>query len=410
MRPQLILTTALALISSTALADGYNWSRSNIYSAVKANQSAIEDLDSRVQTNTNDIQSIQTQIQNLPTGGTGTSDPQTQTNTTAINDLNTRVQTNTNSIGSLTSQVQANTSAISNNTAQIQGNTSNINAVSAEAQANTATNAGQATQLQTNTGAIGVLQTDVQSLQVTVDSLSSGQGTTQSDLINLTAQVQTNSNEIANNSARLDALETGGTGGGGGTTPTPSVIDFTPYVTTMTTKDFQIINGGACTTALQQISRTDTATGADIMVSETLTSGTRDCSTYEFGYKLNVNSFSMVSFTNLTLGQSYTFDQPGELLTSTMEPGKSFGFAVLATNNLALATIQKNTLLGVESVTVPFGTFDNCLKMHSQITSSMMNDVEQISWICGNGVGEVRRIYMDKALGQTRTYVLRNAS
>jgi predicted nucleic acid-binding Zn-ribbon protein len=410
MRAQLILTTTLALISSTALADGYNWSRSNIYSAVKANKSAIEDLDSRVQTNTNDIQSLQTQIQNLPSGGgTGTSDPQVQTNTTAISDLNTRVQTNTNSIGSLTSQVQANTTAISNNTAQIQGNTSNINAVSAEAQVNTATNASQATQLQTNTSSIGVLQTDVQSLQGTVDGLSSGLGTAQSDLINLTAQVQTNSNDIANNSARLDALETGGTGGGG-TTPSPSVIDFTPYVTTMTTKDFQIINGGACTTALQQISRTDTANGADITVSETLTSGTRDCSTYEYGYKLDANSLSMVSFTNLTLGQSYTFDQPGELLTSTMEPGKSFGFAVLATTNLALATIQKNTLLGIESVTVPFGTFDNCLKMHSQITSSMMNDVEQISWICGNGVGEVRRIYMDKAIGQTRTYVLRNAS
>jgi hypothetical protein len=387
MRPyKLIMITTMTLLSSVAFADDddkdTNWQRSTIYSAIATNttsiqnnESAIDDLDSRIQTNTNNIQSLHTQLQNLPTGGgTGTADPQTQVNTTAISDLNTRVQTNTNTLGGLTTQVQSNTTAISNNTVQIQANTDSI----------------------------GGMQTSQQNLQFTVDNLITDLGATQTDLINLSTQVQTNS-------SRLDVLENDTTGGGGPTS-SPTTIDFTPYVTTFATKDFQIINGGACTTALQQIARTDTATGADITITETLTSGTRDCSTFVFGYTLTAETFATVSFTNLTLGQSYTFDQPGELLTSSMEPGKAFGFAVLATNNQALATIQKNTLLGIESVTVPFGTFDNCLKMHSQITSSMMNDVEQISWICGNGVGEVRRIYMDRAIGQTRTYVLRNAS
>lgn len=409
MRKQLILITALSLVSAYAFADDNdnNWKYTKVYSKISENESAIDDLDSRVQTNTNGIQSLQTQIQNLPTGGgTGSSasDPQTQVNTTAIGNLDTRVQANTNSIGSLTTQVQSNTTAIGNNSAQIQGNTANINGVSAEAQANTATNASQATQIQANTADIGGLTT----LQGSVDGLSTQVGTIQSDAVNLSAQVQTNSNDIANNSARLDTLEAAGTGGGT-PAPTPAGIDFTPYVTTMTSKEFTIINGGACTIARQQISRTDTASGADIVVDEVLTSGARDCTTYRYGYVMTADAFSQTSYTNLTLGQSYTFEQAGEQLTSTMETGKSFGFATLAASNRALAIIQKNTLLGIESIVIPnMGQYDNCLKMHSQITTTMMNDVEQISWICP-GVGEVQRIVMDKGISQTRTYILTSA-
>jgi len=411
MRKQLTILIMLSLTSAYATADDNNWKYSKVYSKISANESAIDDLDSRVQTNTNGIQSLQTQIQNLPTGGgTGTStpDPQTQVNTTAIGNLDTQVQANTNSVGGLTTQVQSNTTAIGNNSAQIQGNTANINGVSAEVQANTATNASQATQIQANTTDIGGLNANVQTLQGTVGGLSADVGAVQSDATNLSAQVQTNSNGISSNSTRLDTLEAASTGGGT-PTPGPTAIDFTPYVTTMTTKEFTIINGGACTIARQQISRTDTATGADIIVDEVLTSGTRDCTTYRYGYVMTADAFSQTSYTNLTLGQSYTFEQAGEQLTSTMETGKSFGFATLAASNRALAIIQKNTLLGIESIIIPnLGQYDNCLKMHSQLTSTMMNDVEQISWVCP-GVGEVQRIVMDKGISQTRTYILTSA-
>jgi len=407
MRSQLILITCISMISTYAIADGddyKNWSRHSFFSklteiktAIETNASEIDDLDSRVQTNTNSIESLQTQVNNLPTGGgtgTNTPDPQTQVNTTAIGDLNTRVQANTNNIGGLTTQVQSNTNAIGANGVLIQSNT--------------AASVTQATQIQTNSDSIVVLTTDMQSLQSTVASQATDVGTVLTDLDTLSTQVQTNTNGISSNSARLDTLEATGTGGGTTPTPTPTFIDFNPYVTTMTTKEFQVINGGACPIAQQQIARTDTATGATIDVTETLTSGARECTTYQFGYVLNANSLSQTSYVNLTLGQSYTFDQAGEILNSDMEPGKSFGFAVVATNNTTLALIQKNTLLGIESVSVPFGNFDNCLKMHTQITSVMMNDVEQVSWIC-QGVGEVRRIVMDKGINQTRTYNLTNA-
>jgi len=408
MRKQLILITTISLFSAHAIADDddkTNWSRYSIFSkiteakaAIETNASEIDDLDSRVQTNTNGIQSLQTQIDNLPSGGgtgTNTPDPQTQVNTTAIGELDTRVQTNTNGLGALTTQVQSNTTAIGNNSALIQGNT--------------AARAALASQIQANSDNIGVLTTDLQTLQGTVTGQGTQIGTVETDLNNLSAQVQTNANDISANSARLDTLEAAGSGGGTPIpSPTPTVIDFNPYIPIVATKEFQIINGGACTISQQQIARTDTATGADITITETLTSGTRVCTDYSYGYVLTADALSQTSYANITLGQSYVFDQAGEILTSTMQPGSSFGFAALATSNLTLAIIQKNTLLGVESVSVPFGNYDNCLKMHTQITSVMMNDIEQVSWIC-QGVGEVKKIVMDKGINQTRTYRLTNA-
>ncbi len=404
MRKQLILITTISLFSAHAIADDdekTNWSRYSIFSkiteakaAIETNASEIDDLDSRVQTNTNGIQSLQTQIDNLPSGGgtgTNTPDPQTQVNTTAIGELDTRVQSNTNGLGALTTQVQSNTTAIGNNSTLIQGNTT--------------ARAALASQIQANSDSIVGLTTDLQTLQGTVTGQGTQIGTVETDLNNLSTQVQTNANGISANSARLDTLEAAGSGGG---TPTPTFIDFNLYIPTVATKDFQIINGGSCTISQQQIARTDTATGADINITETLTSGTRDCTVYSYDYVLTADALSQTSYANITLGQSYVFDQAGEILTSTMQPGSSFGFAAIATSNLTLAIIQKNTLLGIESVSVPFGNYDNCLKMHTQITSVMMNDIEQVSWIC-QGVGEVKKIVMDKGINQTRTYRLTNA-
>lgn len=353
MKTHIIFVTILAVISSSAFADDDK--KKGVYSRIytslmkiEQNASAIDDLDSRVQTNTNSIQSLEEQVKNLPTGGGGTggTDPQVQANTTAINNLDTQVQTNT--------------SAIATNSSSIQNNTTNQN------------------------------------------SLANQVSSVQAELGTVNTQVQTNTSDIVSNTSRIVALENSGI------TP-PEVIDFSLYVTTMITKQFQMTNGGACNIVRQDISRTDTATGTNIDIVETLTNGIQNCTIYNYGYVKTATSFDLVSYSNTTLGSNAIFDRPGTVLNSGMGIGKSFGFAITNTTNQIQSVIQKNTLLAIESVTVPFGTYDNCLKIHSQLTSNIMANVEQVSWVC-QGVGEVKRIFMDRGINIMRMYNLTSAS
>ena len=423
MKTTLIAIISMGLISPMAFADGATEGyRSKAYSKF----SAIKD---QIDTNTANIESLTTQVQNLPTGG--------GTGTTPSNDA--QVQSNTSAITNLTGQVQTNTGNISGNAAQIQGNTGNINSVSAEAQANTALNAAQATQIQANsasnaaqatqiqansasnaaqdtqiqanTAAVNAATTTTQTLQGNVDALTTQVGTMQSDVNVQGTQVQSNTDGIASNTARISALESGSGTGGGTTLPPPEpapTIDFTLYIPNATTKDFQLYANAACTTVTHDITRVDNANDSDITITETLTNGVQNCTVYNHTYKLTVDSFSVASYNDSLVNQTIVYEAPGVLLNSSMEVGKTFGFAQAGASNPMAATMQKNTILAIEpSVTVLAGTFANCLKIQSTITSSfIIPNTEQVSWHC-EGIGEVKRMYMDKSANEMRTMVLR---
>ncbi len=415
MKTAMIAIVIMGLSSPLALADDSKKDyKSKAYGKIKM-------IKNQIDANTANIQSLTTRVDNLPVGGGGTTptppgaDPQVQVNTTAISNLNTQVQTNTNNISS--------------NAAQIQGNTGNINGVSAEAQANTAlnamqttqiqanaaanaaqdtliqnnttTNAAQTTLIQTNATAVTDLTTNSQAMQGNVDSLTGQVGTIQSDLNVQGTQVQANTDNVANNTARITALESGG--GGGGTPPPPPpaeppatpAIDFTRYIPNAATKDFRFINNGACNTVNQTITRVDDATGSDITISETPTGLLGDCTTVNSGYRLTATHFSIMSYMDTRSNINFTYPAPGgNMLNSSMEVGKTFGFALSTTNSQMSATIQKNTILSIEpSVTVLAGTFTNCLKMLNMSSSSITftPKVEQVSWLC-EGIGEVKRL------------------
>lgn len=382
---------------------------------------SIKKYSAQIDANTANIQTLQTRVDSLPSGGGGggggtTPDPQVQTNTTAISNLNTQVQTNTGNI--------------SNNAAQIQGNTGNINSASAEAQANTALNATQAAQIQananrdaaqdtqiqantatnatqdpliqTNTTSVNNLTTTSQAIQANVDTLTNQVSTIQSDLNVQGTQVQANSDGITDNAIRITALESGG----GGTTPPPPTepppatpaIDFTLYIPNAATKDFRALNNGACDTVNQTITRVDDAAGSDITINEAPTGLLGDCPFTDTSYRLTASSFSIISYSfvnQVTTPISFNYNAPGgTILNDSMEVGRTFGFAIDTVESPLSATIQKNTILSIiPSMTVLAGTFSNCLQMSISSRSSITSQpvIEEVSWLC-EGIGEVRRL------------------
>ena len=90
-----------------------------------------------------------------------------------------------------------------------------------------------------------------------------------------------------------------------------------------------------------------------------------------------------------------------------MEVGKSFGFAITSTSNPALGIVQKNTLIGVEDVAVTFGNFTACLKIHSDIKTTIGDNVDQVSWYCQN-IGEVKRTLYNHNSNEIRVMQLTN--
>lgn len=83
--------------------------------------------------------------------------------------------------------------------------------------------------------------------------------------------------------------------------------------------------------------------------------------------------------------------------TSAMQVGKTFGGAsgTTFTNGTTETSgiVGVMTLLGVEDVTVPAGSFAQCLKISQQVTSGhpLLGTYQAVSWYC-SGVGFTKRI------------------
>jgi len=458
----IITILSLSLFSPLAFADDKRDIKSKVFSK-------INKLKKQVKTNTYDIQALSGQIQNLPGGTTPSNDAQVQSNTTAISNLATQVQTNTNTINSGTggtptapsndAQVQSNTTAISNlnsqvqsnsgsianlngqvqdnsnnisgNRTQIQGNTGNINRVSAEAQANTATNNAQTSQIQGNsdtntaqgtlieanraknlaqdtliqgnTNAIDGLTADAQALQDSIDGLTTQVGTVQAEVNATTTQSQTNSASIVSNIDRISALENGTTAGSGGSTPndpTPAAISFLQYVPDVGTREFleSTSVNVACKIIRHNITRVDNPTDSNIHITETYTNGSVNCTVIDTDYTLTTTAFSVTGYNDDITNANVTYNAPGEIFTNTMHVGGTLGYAVSDLRSTAQITLQSNTVLAIESVSVPAGSFTSCLKIRTTLKSNIVTpNYEGVAWHCP-GIGEVKRVYFDTGI------------
>ena len=452
MNKIIITALTLSLTSTFAQASSSNRNHSRVFGK-------IQELKTQVDANTASIQSLSDIVANLPTGGGsgGGTVPaglvaQVQSNTDAINALSTQVQSHSSTLANHAAQIQANTSNINGMSAQVQGNTTTNNAQAAQIQANSDKNAAQDTSIQANTNkntaqdasiqantdknsaqdtsiqantnknaaqdASIQANTDKNSAQDTsiqanssaVNNASAQIATLQSDLNATNTQVQTNSSNIASNTNRILALESN-TGGGGSTPPpptgtTPTTIDFVPYVPPVGIKEFQETSSAAaaCSIIRHEISRIDNANDSDIHITETYTNGFINCSIIDKDYKLTATALSVTTYKDHLKTNTITYDNPGHVLNDQMEVGKTFGYAASNIANLSQIDLQTSTVLGIENVSVPAGSFTNCLKLYTKVKSNMViPNYEGVSWHCPN-VGEVKRVYHDR---NANTYVTR---
>lgn len=82
--------------------------------------------------------------------------------------------------------------------------------------------------------------------------------------------------------------------------------------------------------------------------------------------------------------------------TAFMEVGATWGSATevddgVNPNNIVDHVVETNTLLGLENVTVPYGAYTGCLKIHTSRMSRTLGNFVMVSWRCA-GIGEVKRI------------------
>lgn len=87
--------------------------------------------------------------------------------------------------------------------------------------------------------------------------------------------------------------------------------------------------------------------------------------------------------------------RPLPLYGSAMAAGVTWGSGSELINNPPTSTeglvTETSVLLGVASVTVPVGSFNDCLKIEHTRMSNQLGRYTAVSWVCP-GVGEVKRI------------------
>lgn len=88
------------------------------------------------------------------------------------------------------------------------------------------------------------------------------------------------------------------------------------------------------------------------------------------------------------------FNPPAVILTDSMVPGIAWASGGELNSSSAGVSyfIDKREVVGVESVTVPAGSFDDCLKVHVLIRKGSSSQTDfQLNWICPD-IGLVKRI------------------
>ncbi|HED15897.1 MAG TPA: hypothetical protein ENI64_03630 [Gammaproteobacteria bacterium] len=101
---------------------------------------------------------------------------------------------------------------------------------------------------------------------------------------------------------------------------------------------------------------------------------------------------------------SYIWDRPIPRIILSMVDQNMVGEAASSTLDTG-HIVDTTTLLGVESVTVPYGTFTNCLKLHVLRITSIAGDVSRIVWRCPS-VGIVKMIQGHTTTGKMQVWEL----
>lgn len=180
--------------------------------------------------------------------------------------------------------------------------------------------------------------------------------------------------------------------------------DYAGYLTAsnITKKTFNLLGscGGASATAEWNYSRRIVGTDTQVERTQIRYDGTSAACRYQINRFLATPTQyewqrqNHYDVTGTTLTSSHTYNRVIPWFISNMTPGTPWGEATDSSTS-SLYTIEKVELMGLESITVPYSAYNNCLKIHRLRSrrSSTGNTFSRISWHCP-GVGEVKRMHV----------------
>lgn len=189
----------------------------------------------------------------------------------------------------------------------------------------------------------------------------------------------------------------------------PVSYDYRDYSFNGASKTFRLTGSFCGDTETRTFSRNVTGENTEIRMSRVRTNLGITCHNKTFNSLATPTEYQLIDKENNnlagTLKSTDTLRGPVVLRTNAMEAGKDFGTAskiirthVTGTVSLTDLMVNTTTVLGVEDVTVPMGSYTACLKVHTLRTSATFGRFNRVQWFC-SGVGEVKRM-QSEALGE----------
>lgn len=188
--------------------------------------------------------------------------------------------------------------------------------------------------------------------------------------------------------------------------PGSQVFDYRDYSSGATSKTFDYVGSlcsGTADSEIRTFNRVDNGDGTtSVSVTLDRQSSSTTCNHKTFTYLATPTEYIMQSKANNNISgvtqDTDTFNEGLVMRNSTMYLGAAFGSHSTITNDVSGdlgGRIQKVTVLSVEDVTVPLGTYQNCLKIHFLLTSgNNPTSLNRFSWYCPS-MGEVKRVHHD---------------
>jgi hypothetical protein len=182
----------------------------------------------------------------------------------------------------------------------------------------------------------------------------------------------------------------------------PESYDYKDYSFNGLSKTFKLTGNFCGDTETRGFSKTVVGDNTEIKMSRVRTSLGTTCHNKTFTRLATPTAMLLIDKENNKLSGTHkstdTLHGPVPLRTSTMEMGSTFGTSSkIVRTSVGGAFIQEDlmvntaTLLGIEDVTVPAGSYSACLKIHTLRTSSTFGRFNRVQWFCA-GIGEVKRM------------------
>lgn len=201
----------------------------------------------------------------------------------------------------------------------------------------------------------------------------------------------------------------------------PESYDYKNYSFNGVSKTFKLTGNFCGDTETRGFSKTIIGDNTEIKMSRVRTNLGVTCHNKTFTRHATPSAMLLIDKENNSLSGTHkstdTLNSPVPLRTSTMEIGSTFGTSSKIVRTSVGGTFIQNdlmvntaTLLGLEDVTVPAGSYSACLKIRTLRTSSTFGRFNRVQWFCA-GVGEVKRMQSeDLGVGGYRIWELTSAN